>query len=104
METFLNQRNENNVTIIDFIDLCGEKIGQLVYEIINNKGIIHDVFIYPEYRNKGVLKTHFPTILTLIKQNNVCSIELSVLNDEARIIWNRLGFTEDKPNSFTALV
>ncbi len=50
---------------------------------------------------KAAIKTHFPAILSTIKQNNVCSIELSVLNDDARIIWNRLGFTEDKPNFFT---
>jgi hypothetical protein len=100
MDISLNKRKENGVTIIDFIDHFGDKIGQLVYEIINNKAIIHDTFIYPDYRNKGVLKTHFPDILSTIKQNDVCLIELSVLSGEARLIWNRLGFTEDKPNFF----
>lgn len=100
MDIFLNERKENGGVIIDFIDILGNKIGQLVYEIINDKAIIHDTFIYPDYRNKGILKTHLPAILFTLKQNNVCLIELSVLSEEARVVWNRLGFTEDRPNFF----
>ncbi len=97
----LNERQENNVTIIDFIDHFGDKIGQLVYEIIDNKAIIHDTFIYPDYRNKGILKSHLPTILTKIKDSGIIHIELSVLNEDAKIVWTRLGFIETDTNFFT---
>lgn len=100
LTVLLNERIENNVTIIDFIDNLGDKIGQLVYEIIDNKATIHDTFIYPDYRRKGILKTHLPTILSKINQQGINLIELSTLNEEAKTAWTRLGFIETEPNTF----
>ena len=101
MDTFLSIRKENTLTIIDFINSSGEKIGQLEYEIIDNRAVIQNTFIYPDYRNRGILKTHFPVILSMINQNHVHSITLFAYNDDARVAWSRLGFTEDRPNFFT---
>ncbi len=101
MNITLNYRSENNITNIEFIDYLGNKIGQLAYEINDNKAIIHDTYLYPYYRNRGILKSHFPEILSRIKQHNPEYIGLSVLSDEAKIIWQKLGFIETKPNFFT---
>ena len=100
MKISLSKRTENNIHIIDFIHL-GDKIGQLVYEITDNKAIIHDTFMYPDYRNKKILKTYLPTIISGIKLHRVTSIGLSVLSEEAKISWIHLGFTETKPNFLT---
>lgn len=101
MDTSLSIRKENTTTTIDFIDSSNEKIGQLEYEIINNRAMIQNTFIYPEYRNKGILKTYFPVILSMISQHNVHSITLSAYDNVAKMVWSRLGFIEDRPNFFT---
>lgn len=93
----LNKQTKSNVTIIDFLDQFDEKMGQLAYTIIGNKAVIHDTYLYPDYRNKGILKSQFPYIISMIKSNaNI--LELSVLNEEAKTIWIKLGFIEIRPN------
>lgn len=101
MYVCLNQRTENNVTIIEFIDHFGNKIGQLIYEIINDKAVIHDTYIYPDYRKKGILKSYLPILISKVKRHRVTSINLSILSEEARIAWTHLGFTETRHNFFT---
>lgn len=98
MEISLNEQKEANTTTIDFISPLGEKVGQLEYEIINDKAIIYNTYIYPKYRRNGILKSCFPTILSIIKQSNISQIELSVLSEDAKRSWICLGFTETRQN------
>jgi GNAT superfamily N-acetyltransferase len=102
MNISLSERTENNITTIDFIDNSIDKVGQLVFEILDNKAIIYDTYIYPDYRKKGILKTHLHTILSRIKKYGVTHLELSVLNEEAKLAWmHLLGVTETSQNVFT---
>ena len=99
-DIFLNKIDENNITTIEFINNFGDKIGQLVYEITGNKAIIYNTFIYPEYRRKGILKTYLPVILSMIKDNRISIINLSVLSEDAKSVWERLGFKEKSINNY----
>ncbi len=99
-DIMLNKKTEDNITTIEFINNYGDKIGQLMFEIIGDTAKIYNVFLYPEYRRKNILKSHFPTIISMIKDNYIRIIELSVLSNDAKNAWARLGFTEIADNRY----
>lgn len=82
---------------IRFIDR-GVFIGQLKYDIKDNTAFIHSVYLFPEYRGKGILKSNFEAIVNHIKSQNVTKLTLKSLS--VGEVWKRLGFLEKKHGEF----
>ncbi len=83
-----------NKVIILIDTITGEQIGQFKYDIEDNIALLHSVFIYPEYRNKGICSNTFKTIISLLKNEGISKIQLNA-NDETKIIWSKMGFIEE---------
>jgi GNAT superfamily N-acetyltransferase len=59
-------------------------------------GIIHDMFITPQYRGMGVAKMLFNEIIKWFNSNGVNRVELDVMtrNPMATTFWEKLGFRD----------
>lgn len=57
-------------------------------------GVISDVYVLPERRNRGVTKLMFDHAVKWFRKNKVRSIQLSVAaaNPDAIAVWRRMGF------------
>ncbi|WP_096086519.1 GNAT family N-acetyltransferase [Agaribacterium haliotis] len=55
---------------------------------------VHDVYIKPEYRGRGVLEQIFQRLDTIATQRNCCKLTLEVLanNQRAQAAYRKLGF------------
>ncbi|HEX9532762.1 MAG TPA: GNAT family N-acetyltransferase [bacterium] len=58
------------------------------------RGYIHDVFVKPQFRRRGVGRRLVDAILQWLRQQEVLLVELTVAtNNEAVAFWKRLGFS-----------
>lgn len=58
------------------------------------RGYIHDVFVKPQIRRRGVGRRLVDAILQWLRQQEVTLVELTVAtNNEAVAFWERLGFS-----------
>ena len=87
---------------IDFIDKnTNDKAGQLEYQVKNKKAEISNTYMFPEYRDKGILKKFFPNITKDIRCNGADKIELTVLSLDAKTAWKQLGFEDINENKMS---
>ena len=99
MNTFIRKmptstKNDLWYEIID--EETREPIGRIEYTIDKNKKVtnIDYVYIFPEHREKGILKSIFPEIINNIKCEDVDLITLDSIRQEATDVWKRMGFVE----------
>ena len=95
----LSKEYDHNVDIVFIDDDTKEIAGHCKYYINDSIGYIYDTYLFPEYRNKKILKSHINTILHDIKQSGAEKVLLSTLNDEAIVIWEKLGFKKINKNN-----
>lgn len=60
---------------------------------------IHDVFIMPEYRGRGLSKKLISKMIQIAKDNNCCKLALEVRHDNpaAQACYKAAGFKDDVP-------
>ena len=82
----------------------GEEIAGFVYaSIIRNlplkvteeMGVIHDLYVQPEYRRRGISRRLLVECLVKLKMNGVKTVRINVLsnNETAINLYENLGFT-----------
>ena len=61
---------------------------------------IHDFFVHPEYRNKGLANKLMQELISISNERKYCKITLEVREDNfvAQGLYKSLGFEECKPN------
>ncbi len=95
----LSKEHNHDIDIVFIDDDTKEIAGHCKYFIDNNIGHIYDTYIFPDYRNKKILKSHINTILHDIKQMGAEKVLLSTLSDEATMVWEKLGFMKTEKNN-----
>lgn len=57
-------------------------------------GMIDDVWVEPEFRNRGIFKALLRDLVAFAESHNVPELilEYSASNEEARAAWTKLGF------------
>jgi GNAT superfamily N-acetyltransferase len=63
-----------------------------------NKGRIAEIYVFPEYRRKGVGTFFVKELIGFLKENRCFEIEINVLekNTGALHFWHSLGFADTK--------
>ena len=94
-ESFLEE-GENPSEITYMIELKGEIIGKIRVEYGDNSAFIYGFGIISEFRGKGYGKATLRTVLKLINEKDIYSIELDVecKNDTALNLYKACGFQE----------
>lgn len=92
---------DNNRTIdIVFIDDDTKEIaGHCNYYVSYKIGYIYDTYLFPEYRNKKIMKSHINDILCDMKLMGAEKVLLSTLSDEVTMVWEKLGFKKINKNN-----
>jgi len=71
-------------------------------------GMIDDVWVEPEFRNRGILKALLRDLVAFAESHNVSELilEYSASNKEAGAAWSKLGFkpTGIRASAFTSTV
>ena len=68
-------------------------------------GYIHDLFVIPEYRHKGIGKLLFDEILKWFHTLDIDRVELDVIvcNYLANLFWEKQGFTDHTRRLYKAM-
>lgn len=93
----IKKSKEDNTVDFSFIDTSNnDVVGHLKYDINGKEktAFIHDTYLFPEYREKGILKNFIDDILCDIKCQGADTATLHILTDEAKDAWKKLGFIE----------
>ncbi len=63
---------------------------------------IHDFFVHPEFRNKGLANKLMQELITISKEKGYCKITLEVREDNftAQGLYKSLGFKECEPKMY----
>ena len=63
---------------------------------------VHDFFVHPEYRAKGLGNKLMQELISISKERNYCKITLEVREDNstAQSIYKKYGFDECEPNMY----
>lgn len=94
MNISIKNRGKNNYEFID--NDTGEIIGFIDYTVSNvsRSSFIHSIYIKPEYRQLGILKSKFDQIICDMKCKGAEKVELYTISDSAKDVWKKLGFKE----------
>jgi len=67
---------------------------------VNSYLNIHDFFVHPDYRNKGLANKLLLELISISNERNYCKMTLEVREDNfvAQGLYKSLGFEECKPN------
>lgn len=85
-------KEKTNIDLVFIDDDVKEVVGHCIYSIKNKIGEIYDVYLYPDYRRKKIMKTYINDILCDMKCMGANKIKLYALLEEERIIWEKFGF------------
>ncbi len=83
---------KTDIDLVFVDDENKEVAGHCNYSVDNKIGNIYDTYIYPDYRRNKIMKTYIENILCDMKCMGVNKVKLSTLSDEARTVWEHLGF------------
>ncbi len=83
---------DTTVTIIDKDKQ--EKAGQIRYIIKDKEAEIFDTYMFPEYRRKKIISSLFRETIQELRVRGVSKVRLSYLNEDARIVWEKMGFKQ----------
>ena len=100
-EFLLPAMEDENSLVLSALD--GDRVIGYSYSLIvephklnkrNKYGIVHDMFIAAEYRNKGIGKNMFSIITDWFRLNNIDRVEVDVMteNKVASTFWEQRGF------------
>ncbi len=94
MNISIKKRGKDNYEFVD--NDTGEGIGFIDYTVsnISKSSFIHSIYIKPEYRQLGILKSKFNQILCDMKCKGAEKIELYTISESAKDVWRKLGFKE----------
>ena len=66
-------------------------------------GTVYNVFTYPQYRNRGYATKAMSVLIEEAKRLNLSFVELSA-SESGKPIYQKLGFKETEPSSFTPMM
>ncbi len=86
-------------TDLVFIDKdVKEIVGHCNYSVINKEGLIYDTYLFPKYRNKGIMKLYINDILCDMKCMGALKVKLNTSSNEICKIWKTFGFNKINEN------
>jgi len=97
LRTLINHDDAIAVVAREQLDVVGYAVGRITtlpsFFEHRYRGYIHDVFVKPEHRRRGIGRQLVDEILRWLEQRSVTLVELTVAaNNDAIPFWERLGF------------
>jgi len=97
LRTLINRDDAIAIVARERLDVVGYAVGRITtlpsFFEHRYRGYIHDVFVKPEHRRRGIGRQLVEEILRWLELRSVTLVELTVAaNNDAIPFWERLGF------------
>ena len=97
LRALINRDDSIAVVAREGLDVVGYAVGRITtlpsFFEHRSRGYIHDVFVKPEHRRRGIGRQLVDEILQWLEHRSVTLVELTVAaNNDAIPFWERLGF------------